>query len=297
LLRVTAGTWQIDITVRQESSAMYNTMMINILSLDNIGCLGDNLGGNVDLVFSTRNLLDKQFAPDGTLKIGGFYYTRIPNSNVNWFNPAHNTSSATVATIAKMRRLIYAQQVIFLTYATVLNPQIAKILLEWLDEKPNRVLIVEIDNAATNRELINNLLKDDGTWRFNNVGGSRILNPGLNKYVRAPESSSTDPFFNGPFGSVTSGATFNMADDVAAYTSNPSINITPLIMDGNTGNSMFFGVNQERGIVYLGDGHLFSAAGTYPPMSNTNGTVGSELEKLMANTWAWIVNRVLYGEE
>lgn len=302
LLRVTAGTWQIDITVRQESSAMYNTTSINILSLTHLGCLGDNAGGGVEVAQSTRNLLDKQFAPNGTLRIGGFNYTYITNNVAAWFNPVQSTDPATVAitnaTIAKMRRLIYAQQVIFLTYGTRLHPQIADILLEWLDEKPNRVLIVEIDDTVTNPELINTRLAEEGTWRFNSMANDQIITVAGFKYVRAPESSGTDPFFNGPFGSIASGSTFYMTDLVAAYTSNPSIDVTPLIMGNtNTGNEMFFGVNRKRGIVYLGDGHLFTAAAGSIPMSNTNGNVTTDLDKLMANTWAWIVNRVLYGEE
>lgn len=67
-------------------------------------------------------------------------------------------------------------------------------------------------------------------------------------------------------------------------------------MSDNTGNYsdyMFFGVNKPERIIYDGDAQLFMNG----QMSNNSGNINSDLDKLMANVWAWITEQVIYGEQ
>ena len=277
-LRITAGNWSADITVTQDNTAMYGNRYIHVLSVEEIGHLGTTTtAASADAL---RAILDKQFVPDGTIKIGGFAFTRVANIEAT-------VGTNVAANLAIMKRLIGAQDVIYFPYNIGISAEIADLLLEWLDNSPHRVLIVGADSNTTNMKL-RARLTGDGTWEHSNIATVS------NNYLRAPASIGSSNFFEGAFGTVSPTASFSRADGIAGYNNTyPRGTIIPLITGDKTGYTdyMFFGVNKERRIVYNGDAQLFQSG----RMSNTQGNVNSDLDRLMANVWAWIVEQVIYG--
>lgn len=277
-LRVSAGNWVADITVSQDNTAMYSGRYIHVLSVEEIGNLGTTTtAANADAM---RAVLDKQFAPDGVIKIGGFAFSRVTNVDAT-------VGASTATNLAAMKRLIGAQDVIYLPYNVGVSADVADLLLAWLDNSPHRVLIVGADSNTTNVKLREELT-EDGVWAHSSISTVST------NYLRAPASVEASVFFDGVFGTVSPTASFSRADAIAGYNSSyPVGTVVPLITGDKTGYTgyMFFGVNKERRIVYNGDAQLFQSG----RMSNAQGNVNSDLDRLMANVWAWIVEQVIYG--
>lgn len=282
-LRITYKNKQIDIIVKQDNSAMYSTFIAKVLTVDEIGNLGENLVNGDASGEAMRKVLDMQFALNGIIKIGGFSFTRIP-SRTNY------VGTSAPENLAVMSRIIGAHDVIYFPYNVSISSEVADLLLNWLDESSHRVLIIGTDSDGTNKALREKAkIAADGTWEFSNV--TTISS----NYLRASSSSQTEDFFNGPFGFVEENASFKRSDRTAGYCSNYSTNVIPLIVADkqNYTNYMFFGVNKKNRIIYHGDGNLFQTS----QMSNNNGYISNSLDVLMANTWAWIIEQVIYGAQ
>jgi len=280
-LRITVEKWQIDVTVTQDNTTMYSDRSFRVLSVATHGDLGALATASANGV-AMRAILDKQLTLGGVIQIGGFAFMRVPNDNT-----APGVSSG--ANLGQMQRIIDGQDVIYFPYNVSVSDEIADILLRWLNASPRRVLIVGTDTDATNKKL-RERLTDDGTWNFGSI--STVSN----NYQRAAASAGSEDFFNGPFGIIGENATFKRADGTAGYCSNyPTASVTPLITGDRSGytNHMFLGVNKTRRIIYHGDADLF----TGNALSNNNGNVTSDLDKLMANMWAWITEQIIYGNE
>lgn len=282
-LRVTAGKWNIDLTVKQDNSHMYSNRYLSVLTVEGVGNLGVNMLAPDASGLAMRKVLDNQFSPSGMIRIGGPSYTRILN-NDNWTNTSADDN------LFILKRLFGSQDIVYFPYGVNVSVRMAQLLVDWLEEDTHRVLIIGTDSDATNKNLRTAAkFAADGTWAFSNIATVST------NFLRAQESAGTEDFFNGPFGAVAENASFNRADVTAGYSSNYSTAVTPLITGDRTGytNYMFFGVNKKNRVIYHGDANLFQSG----QMSNNNGTVGSDLDRLMANTWAWAVEQVIYGAD
>ena len=281
-LRVTAGPWKVDIKVSQDNSELYKGRIMNVLSVETVGNLGVDMVDPGASGLAMRKVLDIQFSPTGVIRIGGSSFTRIPNT-------AGYVGTSTEANLTVLNRIFGAQDVIYLPYNVGLSSEVADLLLTWLDGNKNRVLILGTDSDSSSKQLREKAkVIADGAWTYSN------LSTVSTNFIRAAYSAGAEEFFNGPFGQVTEGAAFNRSDDIAGYSISYPSTVTPLITGDRTGYTtyMFFGVNRGNRIVYDGDAQLFING----QMSNNNGTVSSDLDRLMANTWAWIVEQVIYGD-
>lgn len=282
-LRITAGKWSVDITVKQEHSALYSDRILNILTVAGIGNLGVDMVAPDANGLAMRRVLDNRFAPAGTIRIGGFSFTRIPNT-------AGYVGTSDPDNLAVLNRIFGAQDVIYLPYGVALSSEVADLLLAWLETDTRRVLMIGIDSDGSNKQLrLKAKVAADGTFGFTGI-------PTItSKFMRAASADRTGDFFDGPFGAVAESASFNRADDITGYIKDISSDVIPLITSDKTGyeDHVFFGVNAGNRIIYNGDGQFFQSG----RMSNDNGEVSTDLDRLMANTWAWIVEQILYGTE
>lgn len=278
-LRITAGRWTADIIVSQDNSAMYSNRFINILSVQELGNLGVDMLSCDASALAMRKILDVQFSPQGIIRIGGSSFARIPNTT-------DYVGTSVPQNLAIMKRIIGAQDVIYFPCNIIVSSDVADLLLEWVEGSPHRVLIVGTDSKSTNAELLNKLTTD-GEWYFDDISSITT------NYARGNTTLESIDFFNGPFGNVTENASFKRADAIAGYNfSYPIGDVTNLISSDKYGDCMFLGVNQKKRIVYNGDANLLHT----PQMSNNDGNIISDLDKLMANTWAWITEQVIYGD-
>ena len=281
-LRITAGRWTVDITVKQDNSAMYSNKVVSVLSVETVGNLGVNMVDPGASGLAMRKVLDTQFSSTGTIRTGGYSFTRIPN-NTNYLGTTNSSNMAVLS------RIFGAQDVIYLPYDVIISADVAAMIEKWLKASSHRVLILGTDSDASSKNLrLLDYFQNDGTWEFTNVASTAGTS-----YSRAPESAETMEFFDGPFGNVSASAAFGRADATAGYTKAPGNSVTPLIISSVSGNEgyMFFGVNKTNRVVYDGDAQLFQSG----QMSNNTGNVTSDLDKLMANLWAWITEQVIYG--
>lgn len=287
-LRITFGITLIDVTVNQDYSGLYSQRSINVLSGYDYDYALATLGTTLDDDYAPyaiwgsypgvamRRILDANFAPNGTIAIGGFAFDLVSDDD-------DYLGTTNMADLAIMQRLIRMQDVIFLTYQTASSMQVSNAILNWLDESPHRVLIIACDNNASNTNLRN----ADGTWLFNITTGN---------YTAATLSGDNADFIDGPFGNVSNAAIVRR-DDILGNCRNYT-NVTPLLMHQTTTDAMIIGVNKTRKIIYIGDVDLFMHYTTPASgISNTAGNVVSNLDILMANTWAWVVEQVIYGDD
>lgn len=279
-LRVVAGRWTLEITAVQKSPEKYRRRFVRVLSVTEIGSLGTNNPSSASGL-PLRKILDntKNFSPDGTVIIGGFSFTEASRTDMQ------ATSGSDI--FQNLKNTIYTQDVIYLTYNTPISDELAKVVLAWLQGGTNRVLIVGTDTDATNANLRKYLVKD-GTWKYYYqspvVGG---------KFRRAAQTDSNRRFFVSPFGTVAENASIARADDYAAYCTDYPSGVVPLVGSDVAGyeKAMVVGVNMQDRIVYHGDANL-NQNGRLSSQANTNGTVTTDFDRLMANLWAWIVEQV-----
>lgn len=279
-LSILTDRWVIDIEVTQDYEETFADRIIHVLTVTEVGDLGTTAEPGGASARAMRAVLDENFSPYGTIKVAGFAFTRVPND-------ASYANATAARNVELMRKLIWSQDIIYFPNNVTVSDAVADMLLEWVAGRPNRVLMVGTDSNSTNAAL-RNRLTDDGTWNFSNVGTI------TSRFKRADYSVEADVFFNGPFGEVATDAAFNKADNTAGYNyTYPRDRVTPLIVGDRSGYTdyMFFGVNKKSRIVYHGDAQLFQGG----QMSNIRGEVNNDLDRLMANVWAWMVEQVLYG--
>lgn len=289
-LRVTVGEWYLDIDVRQDNTAIYSNRHFNVLSgyheaILFISSAAGYLGTTTTLPYNDgatwlggiamRMILNERFAPDGVIRIGGFAFDQANDATTHF-----GVTAATGTDYETMERLIRMQNVIYLSYNTRTSAQMAALVLRWLEEDPRRVLFLGLDSSDTNTN-VRSQLTGIGTWAY-------TINTG--DFSRAAVSDGTDDFFEGPFGQVAASATFTRHDTIVGYLASPPASITRLI---NHANGMVFGVDRERRIIFHGDANLFLTT----QLSNDDGAVASDLDRLMANTWAWVVEQLIYGDD
>ena len=287
-LRITAGRWTLDVSVKQESPEKYRKRFIRVLSVTEVGSFGTNNPAAASGQ-PLRRILDnaKNFSPSGTVIVGGFSFTEASRAEIQ----ATSTGSGSDI-FQNVKNTINTQDVIYLTYNSPISDELAKVVLSWLRSSPNRVLIVGTDTDATNANL-RSYLTADGTWKYYNqspaVGG---------KFKRAAQTDGNRRFFTSPFGTVAENAPIARADDYAGYCLNYPAGVTPLVVSDAVGyeKAMIVGVNRQDRIVYHGDANL-NQNGRLSSQANANGSVTSDFDRLTANLWAWIVEQVCEQDE
>ena len=286
-LRITAGRWTLDVSVKQESPEKYRKRFIRVLSVTEVGSFGTNNPAAASGQ-PLRRILDnaKNFSPSGTVIVGGFSFMEASRAEIQ------TTSTGSGSDIFQnVKKTINTQDVIYLTYNSPISDELAKVVLSWLRSSPNRVLIVGTDTDATNANL-RSYLTADGTWKYYNqspaVGG---------KFKRAAQTDGNRRFFTSPFGTVAENAPIARADDYAGYCLNYPAGVTPLVVSDAVGyeKAMIVGVNRQDRIVYHGDANL-NQNGRLSSQANANGSVTSDFDRLTANLWAWIVEQVCEQE-
>lgn len=310
-LRLFANDTSVDITVLKESSSQYSQRIIRVLSVGtSYGSLGFyNLTYPVTLAM--RNVLDANFTPTSSypVRMGGFFFLTVEGSNPLYSN------ATTPQNIASFKKLINGFDVLLMTYANVTSPQVADMLLdEWLVEDPHRVLWVMRDNAASNASILARTAQDgEGVWdkfgdAFDATAGYRYSSEEDYAYNNAEEVKD---FFDGPFGSIDNepGKQILRPGDVVSGTcllpDSSKQYVTPLVYSNKAGYKgyMSVGVNKRRGIVYEGEAQFFQYDIGMSLSANTNGTLTTTpdsngkyyFDLIMANIWAWVTGRVIYG--
>lgn len=310
-LRLFANDTSVDITVLKESSSQYSQRIIRVLSVGtSYGSLGFyNLTYPVTLAM--RNVLDANFTPTSSypVRMGGFFFLTVNGSDPLYSN------ATTPQNIASFKKLINGFDVLLMTYANVTSPQVADMLLdEWLVEDPHRVLWVMRDNAASNASILARTAQDgEGVWNkfgdaFDATAGYRYSSEEDYAYNNAEEVKD---FFDGPFGSIDNepGKQILRPGDVVSGTcllpDSSKQYVTPLVYSNKAGYKgyMSVGVNKRRGIVYEGEAQFFQYDIGMSLSANTNGTLTTTpdsngkyyFDLIMANIWAWVTGRVIYG--
>lgn len=310
-LRLFANDTSVDITVLKESSSQYSQRIIRVLSVGtSYGSLGFyNLTYPVTLAM--RNVLDANFTPTSSypVRMGGFFFLTVNGSDPLYSN------ATTPQNIASFKKLINGFDVLVMTYANVTSPQVTDMLLdEWLVEDPHRVLWVMRDNAASNASILARTAQDgEGVWdkfgdAFDATAGYRYSSEEDYAYNNAEEVKD---FFDGPFGSIDNepGKQILRPGDVVSGTcllpDSSKQYVTPLVYSNKAGYKgyMSVGVNKRRGIVYEGEAQFFQYDIGMSLSANTNGTLTTTpdsngkyyFDLIMANIWAWVTGRVIYG--
>lgn len=311
VLRVIANDISLDITVTKESQSQHSGRVISVMSVGGgYGSLG-SFNAIVDVTLPMRNILDANFTPSSSypFNVGGFFFLTVPISD-----PAYSNAT-TPAAVASFKKMISSFDVLVMTFENVTSPQVADMLLdEWLVEDPHRVLWIIRDDAASNAAILARTAQDgEGVWNdignaFDAAAGYRYSNSTDYAYNNAQEVYE---FFNGPFGTIDNslGQQILRPGDIvsgaSAISESAKQYVTPLVYSNKTGytNYMSVGVNKKRGIVYQGESQFFQYNvgmslpaynnGTITATPDTNGRYYYDV--LMANIWAWVTGRVIYG--
>lgn len=266
-----AGKWDIVITINQYGLSKHMDDLIRLLSFDEIGALGNgysNATTNANAV-AMRQILNKQFAPTGIFKFGGYHFTELSRST---------TSTSVSSTV------LSNFDVVLFPYNQQQSQTLADNVISWLNAKSNRVLILAADATVSNINLLATV-GDNLGWSYTTSGG----NPNFD-FVR---NDDTDIFTqNGLFGSIAADSQYGAADAIWGKATNTNNEVTHLLQspDGN----MVVGINKEKRVVYIGDIQIFN---NYTNgLSGTTGAISNDRDRFMANLWAWITETVLSGK-
>lgn len=310
-LRLIANDTSADITVIKESNEQAAGKTIRVLSLGTgYGSLG-SFNAPVALTLPMRKILEVNFSPTSSYptKTGGFFFLTVPLSDPNY------TNATSPAAIAAFKILINNFDVLILPYTNVISQEVTDMLLdEWLVEDTHRVLWVMHDNEASNATLLARTASEgEGVWvnldkAFDASAGYRYSNPADYAYNNTEEVKD---FFEGPFGTIDNEAgkqilrPGNAVAGACLIPNSAKQYVTPLVYSNKPGYTdyMSLGVNKKRGIVYQGESEFFGYTYAMSPSANSSGTITATpdpagkyyYDVLMANIWAWVAGRVVYG--
>lgn len=265
---ILAGRWKIVITITQYGGLSMRGRNINLLSFYGIGDLGE--GGPTDETsadgLAMRRLLNRNFSPGGTFDFGGYHF-------------AERAAIVAATDISATTLALY--DVISMNYVQYPSVTLANRIKEWLEAKPNRVLIITTDNQANN-ENVRKAIGDNLTWSF----------AGASTPFTVVRDESTKLFTDGPFGAVATGTQFAFADATWGRAANNDPNVTD-VLTTNSG-AMVMGINKSKRVVYMGESQLFLNRGITNALS-ANGDLSRNHDLFMANVWGWITETVLAG--
>lgn len=310
-LRLMTHDTSVDITVTKESNQQAVGKTIRVLSFGTgYGSLG-SFNAPVAVTLPMRKILEVNFSPTSTYptKTGGFFFLNVPISDPNY------TLASTPAALAAFEILINNFDVLILPYTNLISDEVTNMLLdEWLVENTHRVLWVMHDNNASNANLLARTASEgEGEWgnidkAFDAASGYRYSNPADYAYNNAEEVKD---FFDGPFGKIDNEAgkqilrPGNIVAGACLIPNSAKQYVTPLVYSNKPGYTgyMSVGVNKKRGIVYQGESEFFGLDYALSPSAYSNGAITATpdingryyYDVLMANIWAWVAGRVVYG--
>ncbi|MDL2265755.1 hypothetical protein LJC43_05175 [Parabacteroides sp. OttesenSCG-928-G21] len=294
--QIESGSWKFTVTVTQETFRKYAGRTIRVLSGSGIGGLGHLFATTTDAL-PLRNILDNTayFSPSGTVPISGFSFTAVDNTNMRY--------TAGTASQQHFRNILYASDVLVLTYDNQLSADAARDIAAWISEGKNRVLIVNGDTHTSSAHLLRNnagflglLMGQINWWYYTNVGGGsfNVDNIGGNYKIPQP-TANTAEFFNGLFGKVTPGVEIARPDIYAGYAKSWGTTVYPLLVPSNNPAYLSLGVNKATGIIFSAEGQLYQS-GRMSATAASSGVITSDFDRLIANLWVWIVERVVREE-
>lgn len=310
-LRLIANNTSVDITVSKESNEQAVGKTIRVLSLGTgYGSLG-SFSAQVGITLPMRRILEVNFSPTSTYptKTGGFFFLSVPISDANY------TNATSPDAVAAFKILINNFDVLILPYTNLISQEVTDMLLdEWLIEDTHRVLWVMHDNAASNATLLARTASEgEGEWgnigqAYDGTAGYRYSNPADYAYNNADEVKD---FFEGPFGTINNspGAQIlrpiNTVAGACLIPTSAKQYVTPLVYSNKPGYTdyMSLGINKKRGIIYEGESEFFGYDFAMSPSAYSSGVVTATpdasgkyyYDVLMANIWAWVTGRVVYG--
>ncbi len=281
-LSILAGRWKIIIEIEQLSPQAFANVYINILSIGtDIGFFGStvygkinagNAGGVLPILKNPAN-----FGPSGKVTMGGFGFDYIPGSAI----------SGGSITINQCKSYMDQFDIIHVTWGSNPGTTMSPVIMDWLNNNPNRVLFVTRDNSSSNSELIK--LLGGGVNMWGGGGTSTTLN-------FAGYTTENDYFTkSGPFGAVSPGAgsfTFPLADNIwmGIKPGDPyANNLVPLVVSTVSGYYIL-SVDVDARIVYFGDSNLRMP---YAQGLTGSGTTDYNHAKLFGNLYAWAINKVI----
>lgn len=287
--QVITDWWTFDVDVIQENfAAIYTNRFVRILTItDLLGDLGTTDGTLTSLSgAATRRMLENpaNFSPSGTVPVGGIIINNLRNETV---------SSETSADLYTLQKMLETVDVVHLPYRCSPSEKASQLIANWLNASPNRVLILGTDDQLTNYYL-QDIFDTDGEWQD---GSDKIT--GIGSAYEDDVDFTTDPFFKGVFGNVVPKTNLTApTKEIIGYNDgyNYLTTIPILMVTESTDNSgmMTHGVHTSLGIVYFGDSGVTSNRGSaMSDQANATGTVITQFDILMANLWAWIVDRVV----
>lgn len=267
-LTISAGRMRITVTVNQRPP-VYSNRAVSFYGYNlDLARFGDDMFGGLgaDRPLAMRQILKNtaNFGPSGTIKCGGFTFGGSTSPNVH-------------ATVPEIFDIIY------LPYPA--NPDAAsvEVVRDVIENRQDKVVIITHDNLATNQRLMAAL-------------GITVQRPlVLRPFVVHPDAP--EEIMSGPFGDVDPSASLRCNDDT--YGEIPmdvarANNITPILVGSTTGN-VVLGVDLDRHVVYVGEIDFFYAnqGATQGQFVRTGGGVNNDIEKLLANLFAWMSRIVL----
>lgn len=172
---------------------------------------------------------------------------------------------------------------------SVISPAQAQVIKQWLESKPNRVLVICFDENLRNKSLLD-------AFGVTNISYPGVAGPYPLQFTAATLPFTTTGAFTSysqPLGAF-SFRNYDTAHGEIVAASYP--NITPILL--GPGGGIVLGVDYTTRVVYVGDMDIFnSAAGTGATTDNhildTTGAVGNSASRLVANLWGWIARKGL----
>jgi len=268
---IRAGKWEIVMTIHQYGLSKHMEDLVRVLSFSEIGDLGDGYADETSSAAARamRQILNIQFNPTGIFKFGGYHFTEL----------ARVSSSTTISPT------VFSNfDVIYFPYNQQPSLTVCNNIMNWLNAKSNRVLIVAADNSSTNANLLVSA-GDNLGWNHTTSGLTSVYDIVINEDSEIFTQA-------GLFGSITPGAYFEMGDATWGRATVLNSQVTPLLTASN--GDMVLGVNKTKRIVYIGEVQLFYNGSN--GLSGTTGAIGNDPDKFMGNLWAWITEVVLSGK-
>ncbi|MCC8188204.1 MAG: hypothetical protein LIP08_12055 [Bacteroides sp.] len=293
---VSTRFWKFEVTVEQLTYLeTYRTRAVNVLTITSLpGDLGTSDGIFTDGVSgdAMRRVLENKanFSPSGTVPIKEIIVHSFTNDMLSTSNQAY---------LDILSKMLEHVEVVHLPADCTPSVQASQLIYDWLEAKYYRVLILGLDDPSTNANMRQYFNALDGNWQYSEKAVTSLSTTPF-------WEDRHEPYFNGPFGPISD---VSNVEVVMGYVStdvgyndgyNWDTTIPLLVVSSGLDNSgkMTHGINQEMGVFYCGESEITSARGQAMSSSAAaNGTVDSPFDRLMANIWAWIIDRVVVGKE
>lgn len=277
-IRLQAGRVTHAIKVNQNKKSDRSNSVVKIASVPGIGFLGNDNGGGTNASLAMRKVLDTHFKMGGTVELKEILYYTISNNGMVTADYLND------------------KDIVFLTYGAVPTQKTMELIISWLQASPKRVLIISYDSSGTNPEAFKlDYFKQDIPsiqWSHGSKYEDYLVHtPGAEYFWK-----------DGPFtkGERIESATYLNSDGIfGAATLSASSKILP-IFQSETG-AMVFGVDPLKRIVYIGDSQYGEpqTGSSYlgRRFNNTQGRIENDVEKILANIWAWVIDEVVLKDE